>query len=319
MSSSWVYLFSQFTPEALVFEGLLICALAAGYSAFWLLRKRRHGVIRTDVPAGVVKDYLLSLIQEAEFIRMQLFGLLQQGGAPTGMSHRSLGGAVGLANPAALSELEGKLSEQQKALERVINEKIQLEADLAAAKSAAGAGSGGGGGASAELEEKLKSLQARLDEYSIIEDDLANLKRLTQENAALKTQLASVQSGGAAPAPVAAAAAAPAAVAAAVAAPAAVAVAAALAPEEPATPPAPEPAPPMEMPALATATAPANDSPLEMATEGIQTGHEVEQPVAPSLPEPTPAAPAVAAKAEETAALPPEGDLVAEFEKILSG
>jgi len=303
-----VYLISQFTPEALVLEGLLICVLAAGYSAFWLLRKRRIGVIEHAVPAGLVKEYLGGLIQEAEFIRMQLFGLLKQGdaGFQQGALPRSFGAGAG--GGAALAELEAKLSEQQKSLERVINEKIQLEADLAAAKGAVGEGSG----PNRELEAKLKELQGRLDEYSIIEDDLANLKRLTQENAALKAQLASAPKGGAAPAP------SPAPVAPAVAvAAAAVAAAPASAPIPPATP---------------VAAAPADASPLEMATEGVSTGTQEEEavpvPEAPALPPaaaavapPTPTpAPAPAAPAQPLPeAMGPEGDLVAEFEKILSG
>ncbi len=308
-SSSWVYLVSQFTPEALVIEGLLICLLAAGYSAFWLLRKRRHGVIKHDVPAGVVKEYLIGLIQEAEFIRMQLFGLLQAGGMPQGLPNRSsLAGMMGAGDPKALAELEGKLSEQQRALDKVINEKIQLESELVAAKAA-----GAGGGANPELEEKLKSLQARLDEYSIIEDDLANLKKLTQENTTLKAQLAALQAGGAS---------APAVTVAATAAVVAATAPAAAAPEPipdpeptPVVEPEAEPEPAPSAPAEEPTPPPANDSPLEMATEGIQTGTSQEEPPISAVAQNTPTPP----PSEEAATPGPEGDLVAEFEKILSG
>lgn len=89
----------------------------------------------------------------------------------------------------------------------------ELEDQLAKAKSAPAAG-GGDAGMKAQLDALTKerdALKERLAEYEIIEDDLANLKRLQQENEQLKKSLAGL--GGAAP--VAAAAVAPAAVAAA--------------------------------------------------------------------------------------------------------
>src|SRR5689334_2552322 len=82
MVPSWLYLFSEFTPEALLFEALIIFLLCAIYAAFWILRKRRFGVVETQLPAGPVKEYLNELIFNAEQLRAQLFGLLAQTQTP---------------------------------------------------------------------------------------------------------------------------------------------------------------------------------------------------------------------------------------------
>ena len=60
-----------------------------------------------------------------------------------------------------------------------------------------------GGGNTVELETKLKDLEAKLQEYEIIEDDIANLSLYKQENAKLKQEIEALKSsgGGAAPEP----------------------------------------------------------------------------------------------------------------------
>lgn len=77
----------------------------------------------------------------------------------------------------------------------------KLQADLEAAKASAGSG----GGDNSEVEGQLAAvtkerdeLKEKLQEYEIIEDDLANLKRLQQENAELR---AALEGKGGAPAP----------------------------------------------------------------------------------------------------------------------
>jgi uncharacterized coiled-coil protein SlyX len=130
-----------------------------------------------------------------------------------------------------LAELETKIADQSKTMDAVLAEKMRIEAELAKAKLG-----GGGGGGDSELKARLQELEARLAEYSVIEDDLANLKRLQQENAQLKAMLAGA--GGAA----AVAAAAPAPAPAPSAAPAAEPPMAAASEPEPA-PPAAEAAP----------------------------------------------------------------------------
>lgn len=195
--NSWVHVLARFTPEALLFEALAICLLLAAYFAFWILKKRRYGAAGEVIPAGVVRTYLGELIGDAEHLRTQLFGLLKQGG--TGYEP-SLGSSLGASSAASAGATIGAGSaEQAQAIEALTVEKSKLEKELAEAKSAALAvGGGAGGGDSSkfvaqinELQGKVDGLEAKLAEYSVIEDDLANLKRLQQENNKLRAALES--------------------------------------------------------------------------------------------------------------------------------
>ena len=247
---SIVYLFSKFSVEFLLLESLVICALIAGYAAFYVLRKRRLGHVDQTVPSGVVKGYLTHLILEAEQMRAQLFGLLggdsaqlaggaslgtgadakalltllQAQGSSAGIGH-SGGGAGSASDPHLLTKvqlLEGKMTEQAKAMQSVVTEKEKIEKELTALRTSGSGAAATGGGVSpsemADLQEKLRTLEGKLAEYSIIEDDLANLKRLQQENAQLRAALAgqggapattAAPAATAAPAPVAQVASAP--------------------------------------------------------------------------------------------------------------
>ena len=114
-----------------------------------------------------------------------------------------------------LADLNGKLKEaksksgagedpQVPGLKAKIKE---LEAEIAKLKAGAGAGAGNSAQLAAITKER-DELKNRLAEYEIIEDDLANLKRLQQENEQLKKSLAGL--GGSVPAAAPAAKAAPA-------------------------------------------------------------------------------------------------------------
>jgi predicted DNA-binding protein len=211
--SSFLYLYSKFTEEFLLLSAAALFALLAAYCYQWVIKKRRLGAARNQIPATVVKAYLNQLINEAQFVRTQLFGLMN--GIPTEgdpmsllrMPHsdtktESSSDAVEklLANPSAAipSDLEERLKSLQKQLSEkesiVVNinvEKTKLLEEIENLrqnqKAMQSAGSSGAG--SDELAKKVKELEARLEEYSLFEDDLANLKRLQQENQQLKKKL----------------------------------------------------------------------------------------------------------------------------------
>lgn len=138
--------------------------------------------------------------------------------------------AVAGANPE-----QGALLEKIDSLKRELEVKqVELEQAKAVAPAAgASADPAAGAGMSSEeksaLESQLKELQARLSEYEIISEDIADLSFYKEENAKLKKEMDSLKQGGASAAPAAAA-------------PAPVA-ATPVAVVEPPPPPAPEPAP----------------------------------------------------------------------------
>ncbi len=348
--NSWIYLFSKFTSEALLFQGAALFLLVAAYAGLWVLRRRRLGEEEITIKAGVVRNYLGALISDAEAMRRQLFAILQGEGlppphdlaSPTGPSLAGVVAAptaslanLNVSDPALkekLAQFEAQMTAQTKALEGITLEKSRLEKELQSAKAAGGgAGSApGGGGDTKALQDKIAELEGRLAEYSVIEDDLANLKRLQQENAQLKAQLS--KAGGGAPAVEAAA-------------PAVAAVEAAaeaIAPSAPeaATPAVAEAAPAEAAPAEAVAAPPGDAAadplagladlaaaPAE-ATAEPAAGAPAADPLAalgdsaiaatpPAAEAPAPAASTAAAPAASVGSS--DADLVAEFEKMLNG
>lgn len=105
-------------------------------------------------------------------------------------------------NKGSQTELESKVTSAQGNLSSAEKKVKELETKLAQALANAGSNTGGGAddsGLRAELDSVSKErdeIRDRLKEFEIISDDLANLKRLQQENEQLKRSLAA---GGAAP------------------------------------------------------------------------------------------------------------------------
>ena len=186
--SPWVFLFSRFSSEALLFEALVIFTLLAIYAAFFVLRKRRFGSVKTQIPAGVVKAYLNELIGDAESLRAQLFGLLYSAGVPAAeLNHlRSnlgshLGGAspgisagamlqatqTGGGDPAAVQALEAKLAAQAKQIETFLADKARIEKELEDAKNKGDSSSHQNTIKLRNLQEKIGLLEGKLAEYSV--------------------------------------------------------------------------------------------------------------------------------------------------------
>ncbi len=279
--------------------------------------------------------------------QMMMPAMPQMPAMPAPSASGASAGGGGAPDPALLMKLqllEGKLAEQtmmmnqqSSMLQSANAEKARIEHDLQAARSAtaaaeaaaasASAGGGGGGGNSAEvgpLREKLSALEAKLSEYAVIEDDLANLKKLQQDNQRLRTALdealnAAVNGGviaqsTASDAPDAASQA-MANVIAAEAEPTHVPVdapaAAAPAPEPVAAAPAPAPTPTPAPEPVAAAPAPA-----PTPTPAPEPVAAAPAPVA-AAPAPAPA-PAPAAAPASSSGGKSDADLVAEFEKMLN-
>lgn len=205
----WVHLFSKFTSEALLFEAAFICLLIGSYLAYLVIKKKRHGAVTDAVPSSVVKSYLNDLITDAEHLRSQLFGLLESSGITPGAvsnsdaeraaelaARHSDGSGLGAKDSELLhqiSALEARMKDQSRAMDLLVQEKSRIEGELFVAKStgsAKGAGSLSSSSPESEtLRKKIFELENKLSEYSVIEDDLANLKRLQQENSELRNRL----------------------------------------------------------------------------------------------------------------------------------
>lgn len=238
------------TDATITITSMVLLIVTVLFVLYWLYNRRKFHQLSHQIPASVVKNYLDSIIQNSTALKSSLFrggGLEVSGGVPSvfptsdlSSGNISLGGASSeelsqkMAEIASLNnrlmdrerlitDLERKLNDSKSSapssksneeVEILQKEVSKLRTKLTEAENSAGANASGDEELTAKLGEVTKErdeLKERLMEYEIIEEDLANLKRLQQENEQLKKTIASLQ-GGAAPAAAPVAAAAPAAV-----------------------------------------------------------------------------------------------------------
>jgi len=206
----------KFGPEILVIQFGFLVIVSTIFLWLWFSNRRKYHNLKHAIPANIVKSYLDSIIQNSTSLKSQLFrgGGLDVGGVPSVIPLQQLMGGDGLAmsgapSTALLEELNQKKAhiavlESQLASLREIESKFdvsqgnlttaqakikELEALLAQNRT-----SGGGDNAlKAEIgmiTKERDDLRDRLREFEVIADDLANLKRLQQENEQLKRSLA---------------------------------------------------------------------------------------------------------------------------------
>lgn len=319
---SLVYFLSKFSQEALLIELFLIGCLMTSYFGYVLTKKRRYGAAKKNIPDNVVRAFLVEMISQAEGFKGQLFGdsfKIEPGKTPrleipkaaAGGDSADSSAEVGLLKK-QLAHATAKTGELTSSVDALKADKAALESKLAQAVAAAAAAASAkpaaaaGGGDNKALLSKIAKLEAKLSEYEVIEDDLANLKQYQQENKQLKAQLAAL-SGGAplpatpAPAPAAAAAAAP----------------------EPA--PAPEPSPIAAAEEAVSAEVDEKKFAEPLAPPAPAGASVVDPTLKPAAPAPAAAAPAATETAPPAAAPPAaakneksDSDLLNEFERMLN-
>ncbi|WP_413294697.1 hypothetical protein ACLSU7_06245 [Bdellovibrio sp. HCB185ZH] len=189
-------------------------------------------------------------------------------------------------SPEEVQQLKVSLSENIKELE-VLRAELQI-AEKKVAELQANPPAGGGEAASAaaavdtsELDNKIKDLEARLAEYEIISEDIADLSRYKEENEQLKTEITGLKQA----APVAAAA--PAAPA-----PAAPTPAAPVAEAAPTPVPTPEPTPAPEVAAEPAITEADVDAAIAAAEAEAAASAPAAEPAPEVAASEAPAAPA---------------------------
>ena len=235
MLESLITTLDKFTPEILVILSGLLVITTTLFLWLWFANRRTYNLLRHQLPASVVKTYLDSVIQNSTSLKSALF---RGGGSDINLAAMPsampvIGGgesvaASGAGDGALREQLQQKLAELaalQSQLAAANNIKKDLEASLgtsnarikeleallakagsAGSGASAGAGASDNGAMTAELQKVSKErddLREKLKEYEIIEDDLANLKRLQQENQQLKRSLGVAGGSSAVEAPVA--------------------------------------------------------------------------------------------------------------------
>lgn len=236
---------TKFTDETITVFSLLLLVTMVGIIIYWFYNRKKFHQLSHEIPASVVKNYLDSIIQNSNSLKSSLFrgggldigngvpSVVPVGDLPSSSSiHIGSGSEEISQKNAEVAALHQKLSDRQRQiqdLEKTIQdlssgkglgaESEILKKDLSQSQqrvrelegqlTEAMTRSGG----DANLQKELASITSerneireRLKEYAIIEEDLANLKRLQQENDQLKAELAALRKGAPA-APVVAAAA----------------------------------------------------------------------------------------------------------------
>jgi hypothetical protein len=224
LTADIVTLIDQFGHEILLILLGLLFITSVIFMWLWFINRRTYHNFKHHIPASVVKTYLDSVIQNSLTLKTSLF---RGGGAEIDASALGAIGSPSISGDGGDAHLREQLAQRSSELARLqaelnsargiqrdleqklgsvgsggatapavdvkpLHDRIKdLEAQLAAAL-AAGAGAGGDAQVKAELSRMTKErdeLKEKLREYEIIEDDLANLKRLQQENAQLKKAL----------------------------------------------------------------------------------------------------------------------------------
>ncbi|WP_413560540.1 hypothetical protein [Bdellovibrio sp. HCB209] len=194
-------------------------------------------------------------------------------------------------SPEEVTQLKVSLTENIKELE-VVRAELQI-AEKKVAELQATASEGGAAPAAAapavdtsEFENKIKDLEARLSEYEIISEDIADLSRYKEENEKLKSEITGLKEAG----------------------PAAAAPAQAAAPAAPAPTPEPEPeAPaPTPEPVAEVAAAPAAEPAPEVNETGL-TESDIDAALAAAEKEIAAAAPPAESAEPAAEAAPAEG------------
>lgn len=228
MSETIRLILTKFTDETIVIFSLLLLMTMMGIIIYWFYNRKKFHQLSHEIPASVVKNYLDSIIQNSNSLKSSLFrggGLDMGNGVPSVVAIGDLPTSkihsVGVAGEevsqknAEIAALTLKLNDrfsQIQDLEKTIQdlsankglgaESEMLKKDLMSANikikdleerlKNVSSGSANNVGVSAELESvknERDELLERLKEYAVIEEDLANLKRLQQENEQLKAQV----------------------------------------------------------------------------------------------------------------------------------
>lgn len=196
--------------------GFLVIILSV-FLWVWYYNRRKYNHLKHQIPASVVKSYLDSIIQNSTSLKSSLFrgnGLdIDSTSIPSVMPLDNLVGGASVnintgsnddsALRAQIAGLQAQLSEKNNiiseletksiSLEGLIKQKQErideLEKLLAEARSNTGSGVSDSQEVDA-LKKERDDLKEELQQYDIISNDIADMKRLKQENEQLKKALA---------------------------------------------------------------------------------------------------------------------------------
>jgi hypothetical protein len=218
--------FSKFSEELLSAQ-IALLSLSLALAVYWMLVRKKKRETAEWVPAALVREYLDRMRADERETRIRLFGdsgypAPVSTGMPLTQMISSAAGHVPVpgTDPALAREVEALRSqlgmadaramEADRAMNGLRAEKAAFEqkikdAAALAASATPGAAAPAGAPPAATLKE-LEDLRAKLQEYEVIEDDLADLKKFQKENEQLRQKVSQLEGGAPAVATIAASA-----------------------------------------------------------------------------------------------------------------
>jgi len=210
----------KFGPELLVIQFGFLIILSTLFLWLWFSNRRKYHNLKHVIPANVVKNYLDSIIQNSTALKSSLFrgGGQDLDNIPSVMPLGQLGGGENvavsgapsaqvleeLAEKKALvasleaqllsaktagSEFETKAKSYHKDLAVALEKIAELESQFEGSSTQEPHDDSQLKAELASVTKERDELLERLREFEVIADDLANLKRLQQENEQLKKSL----------------------------------------------------------------------------------------------------------------------------------
>lgn len=221
--NSLINYFDKYSDQLFVIQiGFLVIILSV-LVWIWYYNRKKYQHLKHQIPASVVKSYLDSIIQNSTSLKSSLFrgggvdvdpsnipSVLPLTDLPGG-TQVGLDGGGDAALKAQIAQLQAQLAEKinqvgeleakNADLSGTVKQKQErieeLEKLLAEAQAGGGAGDPEAAAKLAEMTKERDALKDELQQYDVISDDLANMKRLKQENEQLKKALS--DAGGSVP------------------------------------------------------------------------------------------------------------------------
>jgi hypothetical protein len=321
--------FSKFSDELLSAQVAML-SFSLALAIYWMLVRKKKRETAEWVPAALVRAYLDRVRADERETRARLFGEdvghvpAAQPGMPLTQMLSSAAPTVSQTvvsnDPALVKEIEALRAQLAMAdarameFDRTMNglraEKTALEQKVKDAATAAPAAGAVPAEPAPAVAKELEDLRAKLQEYEVIEDDLANLKKFQKENEQLRQRITQLEGGAPALQVVQGGAAAPE--------PSTTIPNATAKVETPVT--VVSGAKPEAAPAPAPAPAPAEAPVAAAPAAAPETNTNVLAPVTPTVDAaaPAPAAAAPAPAAPEKSSKQKEEELLSEFEKMLA-
>lgn len=222
--NSLINYFDKYSDQLFVIQIGFLVIIMSVLVWIWYYNRKKYQHLKHQIPASVVKSYLDSIIQNSTALKSSLFrggGVdVDPSNIPSVMPLTDLPGStqVGLdgggdaALKAQVAQLQAQLAEKinqvneldakNADLSGTVKQKQERIEELEKLLAEAQANTGGEGTGDpeaavklAEMTKERDALKEELQQYDVISDDLANMKRLKQENEQLKKALA--DAGGA--------------------------------------------------------------------------------------------------------------------------